>query len=117
MMTPNERKLLDDIFLQPWYLPRQTANALRKMLPSEQHHKMKFYFEDYGCMKCGKRKTFYGANGMCRKCHEKVKLRILFAIKRRRTAKSPDNKPRTFTRIGDAQRILSDLLRQAKSSI
>lgn len=115
-MTASEKKLLDETFLQPWYLSLETANAMRKIMPPEQRHKMKFYFEDYGCMKCGNKKTLYGANGMCRKCHQKVKLRILFAIKRRWTAKSPDHKPRTFTRIGDAQRILSDLLRQTKSS-
>src|SRR5947207_14073992 len=115
-MTAKDRKLLDDIFLQPWYLPQQTAAAMRKIMPSEQRHKMKFYFEDYGCMKCGKKKVLYGANGMCRKCHQRVKLRILFAIKRRWTSQSSDNKPRTFTRIGDAQRILKDLLAQARSS-
>jgi len=115
-MAAKETKLLEDIFLQPWYLPLKTATTIRRILPSEQRHKMKFYFEDYGCMKCSRKKVLYGANGMCRKCHGQLKLRILFAIKRRWTAKSIDNKPRTFTRIGDAQRILSDLVGQTKSS-
>jgi hypothetical protein len=115
-MREKQRKLLDDIFLQPWYLPQQTATAVRRIMPPEQRHKMRFYFEDYGCMRCEKKRVIYGADGMCKRCHQKVKLRILFAIKRRWTAKSAANKPCTFMRIGEAQRILRDLLRQAKSS-
>ncbi len=48
-------------------------------------------------MICEKKNVQYGANGMCKLCHQRVKLRILFAIKRRWTAKSPMNEPRTFT--------------------
>src|SRR5436305_7320654 len=116
MMTVKDKKLLEYVLFQPWYLPQQTTNGMRKIMPSEQRHKMRFYFEDYGCMKCGKKKVLYGADGMCRKCHGKVNIRILFAIKRRWTAQSPANKPRTFKRIGDAQRILQDLVRHARSS-
>jgi len=35
---------------------------------------------------------------------------MFFAIKRRWTAASPDNLPRTFKRMADAQRMLRDLL-------
>jgi len=115
-MRPANKELLNEIFLQPWYLPLKTCIAIRNLLPPEQWRKMRFYFEDYGCMVCRKKKVKYEANGMCKVCHQRVKLRMLFAIKRRWTAKSPMNEPRTFTRIGDAQRILEDLLRQAKSS-
>jgi hypothetical protein len=115
-MKRKDQRLLDDIFLQPWYLPLKTCIAIRNLLPSQQYYKMKFYFEDYGCMICAKKRVKYEANGMCKPCHQRVKLRILFAIKRRWTAKSAMNEPRTFTRIGDAQRILQDLLRQARSS-
>lgn len=109
-MTRRDTELLDKIFLQPWFLPRDTAFAIKRLLPPEHRHKMKFYFDDYGCLKCGRKKSAYGANALCKLCMQQVKLKMFFAIKRRWTAASPDNMPRTFTRMVDAQRLLKDLL-------
>jgi hypothetical protein len=109
-MRRDDRKLLDDIFLQPWFLPLQTAFAIKRLLPPEHRHRMRFYFDDYGCLKCGKKSVTYGANALCKLCMQRVKLRLFFAIKRRWTAASPDNLPRTFKRMADAQRLLMDLL-------
>ena len=113
-MKKQDRQLLDDIFLQPWFLPREKAFAIRRILPPEYRHRMKFYFDDYGCMKCGKRDVTYGSNGLCKICMQQVKLKLFFAIKRRWTAASPDNVPRTFKRMADAQEWLKDLIPQLK---
>jgi hypothetical protein len=109
-MTKDDAKLLDDIFLQPWFLPRRTAFAIKRILPPEHRHKMRFYFDDYGCLKCEQRDVQYGSNGLCKLCLQRVKLRLFLAVKRRWTAASPDNLPRTFKRMADAQRLLRDLL-------
>src|SRR4029077_10577592 len=109
-MTRDDKSLLDDIFLQPWFLARDKAFAVRRILPPEHRHKMKFYFDDYGCMRCKRRNVTYGSNALCKLCMQEVKLKMFFAIKRRWTAASPDNLPRTFTRMADAQRLLRDLL-------
>jgi hypothetical protein len=109
-MTRDDAKLLDDIFLQPWFLSPNIAFAIKRILPPEHRHKMRFYFDDYGCLKCDQRDVQYGSNGLCKLCMQRVKLRLFFAIKRRWTAASPDNLPRTFKRMADAQRLLRDLL-------
>ena len=109
-MKKHDLQLLDDIFLQPWFLPQKTAFAIKRILPPEHRHKMRFYFDDYGCLKCGKTNVQYGSNALCKLCMQQVKLRLFFAIKRRWTAASPDNLPRTFKRMADAQRLLKDLL-------
>jgi hypothetical protein len=110
-MTDQKHQLLEAIFLQPWYLPQTTAFAIRRLLPPEHHHKMRFYFEDYGCMRCGKKGVRYGSNGMCKICVQQVKLKLLFAIRRRWTAKGPRREEvRTFKRMADAQRMLKDLV-------
>lgn len=109
-MKKHDETLLDEIFLQPWFLSQQTAFAIRRLLPPEHRHKMRFYFDDYGCMKCGKKNAPYGSNALCKLCMQQVKLKLFFAIKRRWTAASPDNLPRTFKRMADAQRLLKDLL-------
>src|SRR6267378_2757297 len=109
-MNKRDIELLDNIFLQPWFLPRTTALAIKRILPPEHRHRMRFYFDDYGCLKCGKTDVTYGQNALCKPCMQQVKLRFFFAIKRRWTAASPDNTPRTFKRMADAQRLLKDLL-------
>jgi hypothetical protein len=114
IMTKQEKELLDDIYLQPWFLPKDTAFAVRRMLPPGYRHRMKFYFEDYGCMRCGKKNVTYGSNGLCKLCAQQVKLKLFFAIKRRWTAASPENLPRTFTRMADAQRLLRDLIGRSR---
>src|SRR5438477_12164310 len=72
----DEKLLLDDIFLQPWFLSLKTANEIRVLLPTDHRHKMRFYFEDYGCLKCGKKGVRYGSNAMCKPCVQQVKLRF-----------------------------------------
>ena len=109
-MKKQDRKLLDDIFLQPWFLPRDLALAIRHMLPPEYRHRMRFFFDDNGCMRCGTTTAAYGSNGFCKPCAQEVKLKLFFTVKRRWTAASPENLPRTFTRIADAQRLLKDLI-------
>lgn len=109
-MNRQEKDLLDDIFLQPWFLPRRTAFAIKRLLPLEHRHRMRFFFDDYGCLKCEKKGVTYGSNGLCKACMQQIKLRLFLAVKRRWTAASPENHPRTFQRMIDAQRLLKDLL-------
>ncbi len=111
MNSRDERSLLDDVFLQPWFLPLKAAVSLRELLPGNHCHKMRFFFEDYGCLKCGKKNVRYGSNAMCKLCVQQVKLKMLLAIRRRWTADGFENsQPRTFKRMADAQRMLRDLL-------
>jgi hypothetical protein len=115
-MKKADQELLDDIFLQPWFLSRETAFAIKRLLPREHRHRMRFYFDDYGCLKCGKRNLTYGSNGLCKICMQRVQLKLFLTVKRRWTAASPGNLPRTFTRMADAQRLLRDLLKRDRPS-
>lgn len=73
----------NDIFLQPWYLPREVYLEIRRILPNIHFTKMRFYFEDFGCLKCGTRDSFYGSNGLCEKCSVLIRGRIVRALKGR----------------------------------
>ena len=107
----NQQDILSDVFLQPWFLSQQTAFAIRNLLPAEHRHKMRFYFDDYGCLKCGKTNVRYGSNAMCKPCVQQVKLKMLFAVKRRWQNRSPAaDPPRTFQRVAEARRLLADLI-------
>jgi hypothetical protein len=104
-----QESILDDVFLQPWFLSLEIANAVRNLIPASHHHKMRAYFEDYGCMKCGKSGVRYGSNGMCKSCVQSVKLKILFAVKRRWNPAEHETSPRTFNRVAQARALLADL--------
>jgi len=73
----------DEIFLQPWFVSKKLFRAFRKILPCCQLLKFRHYFDDYGCMRCGRRNVRYGHNGFCRNCGRIVQTRIILALKRR----------------------------------
>jgi hypothetical protein len=73
----------DELFLQPWFLSRSTYDAIRRLLPPSQMLKMRYYFEDYGCLKCGNLNALYCSNGLCRGCSIVVRARVALALKRR----------------------------------
>ena len=37
---------IDELFLQPWFLPRPVSEKIRKLLPSSQFQKMRYHFDD-----------------------------------------------------------------------
>ena len=73
----------EEVFLQPWFVSKQTFLAIRRLLPSSQLLKMKYYFEDYGCLRCGKSNVVYRSNGLCRSCTVVVRARTVLSLKRR----------------------------------
>jgi hypothetical protein len=105
----DEQTILSDVFLQPWFLPLRTAFAIRDLIPAQHRHKMRAYFDDYGCLKCEKTDERYGSNAMCKSCVQQVKLRMLFAVKRRWTNIPAASPSRTFKRAAEAQSLLADL--------
>src|SRR5437764_14447287 len=80
---PAPSSIDDEIFLQPWFVSKQTFLEIRRLLPSSQLLKMKYYFDDYGCLKCGKFNVLYRSNGFCRTCTVVVRARVVLALKRR----------------------------------
>ena len=42
----------EDIFLQPWYMAKPVSLQMRKFLPSIRLAKMRYYFDDHGCLRC-----------------------------------------------------------------
>ena len=78
-----------ELALQPWFLPRASRLAINSLIPPHYRNKMRFYFEDYGCMVCGKH-DLYDANGMCLPCHHLVRRRIQASV-RRLAKKTPED--------------------------
>ncbi len=71
-----------ELAFQPWFLPRASRLAINSLIPPSYRNKMRAYFEDYGCMVCGKFDQ-YDANGMCLPCHHLVTRRLKTCVRRR----------------------------------
>jgi hypothetical protein len=105
-------RLLAETFLQPWFVPVEIAKSIRRLLPATHFHKMRFYFDDWGCMKCEKKGIMYGANGMCSRCAQKVQHRVVSCFqKRQRNLPLPLTRiPELCGRVESAKVLLSDLV-------
>jgi len=79
-------RAVDEILLQPWFLPGRTAFAIRRIVPPDYWNKMRYFFEDYGCMVCGK-ESDYHSNGMCQVCSRTIRRKLTLSVKRRLKSK------------------------------
>ena len=112
----------DELFLQPWFVSKPAYLAIRQILPPSQMLKMRYYFEDYGCLRCGELKALYCSNGLCRSCSVIIRARVILALKRRfkkvgvRVAKEPLERhlATLFNRKPGAQLRPSVCLRRAR---
>src|SRR5689334_10284642 len=110
MTKRQQGKLLDDIFLQPWFVPLHTAVAIRRLLPPHYVKKMRNVFDDYGCLRCAKKMRRYAANGMCKSCLEDVKIRCALSLKRRGIPASRAQDYYALDSVKDAKRLLRDII-------
>jgi hypothetical protein len=106
----HREKLVDDIFLQPWFVPLKTAAAMRHLLTESYFHKMRYYFDDWGCLICRRKSVLYGSNGMCYRCVQRTEKRLFFCLQKRHVPTSARREPISFGRVTTARMLLSDLV-------
>lgn len=75
------------VLFQPWFLPSRVAFAIHRLVPPDFYNKMRYVFDDYGCMICGRRSDYH-SNGMCRLCSSRVRSKIVKSALRHSKAKS-----------------------------
>ncbi len=73
---------IHELAFQPWFLPRASRLAINSLIPPSYRNKMRAYFDDYGCMVCGKFDQ-YDSNAMCLPCHHLVTRRLKTCVRRR----------------------------------
>jgi hypothetical protein len=74
---------IEELFMQPWFISEPLAFKLRRLIPDSQFRKMRYYFDDYGCLRCGDRDSAYGSHGMCPRCSAIIRGRLVISLKRR----------------------------------
>jgi hypothetical protein len=73
----------EDIFLQPWYMPKPVSLQMRRILPSIHLAKMRYYFDDHRCLRCERGNILCGSNGMCENCSVIVRSRLANCLEKR----------------------------------
>ena len=107
---------IDEVLLQPWFLDHEHAAAVRSVVPDHFVHKMRFYFEDWGCLLCGSRRRRYGSNGMCHICITRTLKRLIGCLKRRRISaesrlpRAPTGLMTEIARVRSAKMLLGDIV-------
>lgn len=101
----------DQVFMLPWYLPKGTYLAIRKILPNIHIAKMRYYFDDYGCIRCERRDVLYRTNGLCERCNVIVRGRLVACLKRRLSSVGVLPTEKQIQQIGGGLKLARELLR------
>jgi len=71
--APNDVTAFD-----PFFRPREEANAIRREQTPSQRNRWALYYGRYGCLLCGAKDQLYDSDGMCHRC----RMRILHRLSR-----------------------------------
>jgi hypothetical protein len=98
--------VVNEVLLQPWFLPQKAAFAILGLVPIDFRKKMGYYFEDYGCIIC-KVESGHHSNGMCVRCCQLVRERLAHSVARRSES---GRRPRLDLAMFRQERIAKKLL-------
>ncbi len=106
--------------LQPWFLPLEIAYAVKQLIPREYLSRMRWMFEDFGCILCGTKSVRYGGNGFCRDCRWGLLKRMIASMKKRFGSPEKLMRLKPTVQLIDsavlARKLLADLV-SARSSV
>lgn len=73
---------LDMAMLQPWFIPRETWKEVLRLLRAGWKRKMRYCFDDYGCIRCDRNNVQHRGCGMCDECFGRITRRLKFTVRR-----------------------------------
>lgn len=111
---PPGRPPISDCLLQPWFLSLEVTKAVMRLIPRIYFSRMRWFFKDYGCLRCKKKNVPYGGNCLCDQCRKQTMYRMARCMKRRLRA-GKLSKPRLpearyINRARLAESLLADLV-------
>jgi len=63
-------------FFPPWFLKKSTMRKIEGLLPYYYHKRFRFYFDLYGCIRCGRKNVVYVCSGLCAGCQVTINSRL-----------------------------------------
>jgi hypothetical protein len=105
----------EELLLQPWFLSTRVARGIRSLLPPDFRSRLHDYFNDHGCLRCGRRNVLYRSNGMCHRCMSIIIGRLEgCAYRRSKTRLSRKYGASFASEISLAHRLLATLRKPKK---
>ena len=98
--------------LPQWCLPREVFLKINAIVPRAYYHRMRVYFEFYGCLVCHKKTRTYFSCGMCQRCSARVQDRLARCARvlAKRQSEAVEPIPTEIeTKIRSARSLLADL--------
>jgi hypothetical protein len=86
---------------EPFFQAKAIAHAIRKLETIPQQRKWHYYFEEWGCLICGRKDLKHQSLGMCVNCHHRTGTRLQSILRR-----ASDDRP-------EPARDLQDVAREA----
>jgi hypothetical protein len=96
--------------LLPWLLTKRAYLAMRSIVPRDYQRRMRYYFDDYGCLRCGLHRGSHKSNGFCSRCCRLVAMRLNRCCERRRRPKQSRYAQNLLSKGREARALLKDLL-------
>ena len=63
-------------FFPPWFLEKKVLRKIRRMLPDYYHKRLRYYFDAFGCIRCGRKDVIYSCGGLCLGCQWTINNRL-----------------------------------------
>lgn len=112
---------ITDALLQPWFLNKAAAHAVQRLIPLEYISRMRWHFDDYGCLGCKRKKVLYSANGLCVDCRSMIERQLVQSMKRRAktvmSTKLPKPHKGYLTRVAAAEQLLREFVQERPKRI
>ena len=71
----------DTRLFQPWFRSKKKAVEIRRQQTPPETRKWATYFQQWGCIRCGKRELPHCALGFCQPCYQTVDSRLKAVLK------------------------------------
>lgn len=113
--TKTKKATDDEVSFQPWFLPKDVSLQIRMILPQIHLAKMRYYFDDHGCLRCERRNVLYGSCGLCESCCATVRRRLQTCLKVRLKAVGVAEDRHANYRLADPVLAARDILGQRAS--
>lgn len=65
-----------DALFQPWFQTREILRELKKRQSIAEQNKFRYYFDEWGCIRCGTKDRGHAGLGFCEPCRSLVKHRL-----------------------------------------
>lgn len=63
-------------FFPPWFIEKKVLKKIRSMIPDYYHKRLRYYFDSFGCIRCGRKDVIYSCGGLCLGCQWTINNRL-----------------------------------------